>query len=77
MRRENVDTHSAVIVREGGRSSIPETSVIESISRGVLDTRLRGYDDLMLRRYPSVIASAPSNPQHRKKEERIASLRSQ
>jgi hypothetical protein len=46
--RENVDTHSAVIVREGGRSSIPETLMIESIGRGVLDTRLRGYDDLML-----------------------------
>jgi len=27
---------SVVIVREGGRSSIPETAVIESISRGVL-----------------------------------------
>jgi hypothetical protein len=33
-------THSAVIVREGGRSGIPETSVIESISRGVLDAPL-------------------------------------
>jgi hypothetical protein len=38
MRRENAETHSVVIVREGGRSSIPETSMIESISRGVLDT---------------------------------------
>src|SRR2546423_9859617 len=28
----------AVIVREGGRSSIPEAAVIEPISRGVLDT---------------------------------------
>jgi hypothetical protein len=28
----------AVIARESGRSSIPETSVTESISRGVLDT---------------------------------------
>ena len=36
-RRENADTHSPVIVREGGRSSIPETSMIEPISRGVLD----------------------------------------
>src|SRR5436305_9368529 len=27
----------AVIVREGGRSSIPETSVMDSISHGVLD----------------------------------------
>jgi hypothetical protein len=33
-----------VIVREGGRSSIPETAVIESTSRGVLDPRLRGDD---------------------------------
>jgi hypothetical protein len=31
-----------VIAREGGRSSIPETSAIEPKSRGVLDTRLRG-----------------------------------
>ena len=37
-RRENADTHSAVIVREGGRSSIPEAAVIESRSRSVLDT---------------------------------------
>src|SRR5882762_9041903 len=46
--RENANTHSAVIVRdlsavaqgakaEGGRSSIPETLMIESRSRGVLD----------------------------------------
>src|SRR5258706_2638179 len=31
--------HSAVIAREGGRSSIPETLMIESKGRGVLDTR--------------------------------------
>ena len=37
MRREIVASYSVVIVREGGRSSIPEASVIESISRGVLD----------------------------------------
>src|SRR5450756_54764 len=30
--------HPAVVVRESGRSSIPETAVIESTSRGVLDT---------------------------------------
>jgi hypothetical protein len=36
-RREKAKVYSAVIVREGGRSSIPETAVIESISRGVLD----------------------------------------
>jgi hypothetical protein len=45
MRREKAKSYSVVIVREGGRSSIPEAAVIESISRGVLDTRLRGYDD--------------------------------
>jgi hypothetical protein len=36
-RREIVASYSAVIVREGGRSSIPETAVIEPIIRGVLD----------------------------------------
>ena len=45
MRREIANSYSVVIARGGGRSSIPETAVIESISRGVLDTRLRGYDD--------------------------------
>ena len=49
MRRENADAHSVVIVREGGRSSIPEAAVIEPISRGVLDTRLRGYDAVVWR----------------------------
>ena len=38
MRREIVASYSVVIVREGGRSSIPEAPVIESISRSVLDT---------------------------------------
>ena len=33
------ETVSAVIVREGGRSSIPETAMIEPIGRGVLDPR--------------------------------------
>ena len=33
-------TLTAVIAREGGRSSIPETPVMESRSRGVLDTPL-------------------------------------
>ena len=37
MRREIANSYSVVIAREGGRSSIPETAVIESISRGVLD----------------------------------------
>jgi hypothetical protein len=31
--------------RESGRSSIPETAVMESIGRGVLDPRMRGDDD--------------------------------
>src|SRR5438874_2642130 len=30
---------------KSGRSSIPETLVLKSQSHGVLDTRLRGYDD--------------------------------
>ena len=37
MRRENVTSHSTVIVREGGRSSIPETPMIEPTSRSVPD----------------------------------------
>src|SRR5690242_2668190 len=35
--REIAASYSTVIVREGGRSSIPETVVIEPKSRGVLD----------------------------------------
>ena len=44
MRREIAASHSTVIAREGGRSSIPEPSMIEPIGRGVLDPRLRGDD---------------------------------
>jgi hypothetical protein len=33
---------SIVIVREGGRSSIPEASAMKSMGRGVLDARFRG-----------------------------------
>ena len=44
MRCEKAKSYSVVIVREGGRSSIPEAAVIESTSRGVLDPRLRGDD---------------------------------
>ena len=36
-RREIVDAYSVVIVREGGRSSTPETSMMETMGRGVLD----------------------------------------
>ena len=57
-RREIAKSYPAVIVREGGRSSIPETSLIEPISRGVLDPRLRGDDEGVLHRYLHVIASA-------------------
>jgi hypothetical protein len=35
---------TAVVAREGGRPSIPEAAVTEPTGRGVLDTRLRGYD---------------------------------
>jgi hypothetical protein len=38
-RREKAASHSTVIVREGGRSSIPETLMKEPMGRGVLDTR--------------------------------------
>jgi hypothetical protein len=36
---------SAVIAREGGRSSIPETPAMESRSRGVLDRPVKPDDD--------------------------------
>jgi hypothetical protein len=52
-RREIAETYrederakfSAVIAREGGRSSIPETPVMESRSRGVLDRPVKPDDD--------------------------------
>jgi hypothetical protein len=46
--REHILKSSALcaIAHWGGRSSIPETPMIESIGRSVLDTRIRGYDDL-------------------------------
>jgi hypothetical protein len=47
----------AVIVREGGRSSIPETSAIEPKSCGALDSRMRGNDGRVWRRAIQVIAS--------------------
>jgi hypothetical protein len=37
MRGEIANMHSAVIVRECGRSSIPEAPIIEPTGRGVLD----------------------------------------
>src|SRR6185295_2475932 len=48
--REIAKSYSVVIVREGGRSSIPETSMIKPIGRGVLDPRLRGDDGRVLPR---------------------------
>ena len=41
---------SAVIVREGGRSSIPEAVVLEPRGCHVLDDRLRGHDDRVCER---------------------------
>jgi hypothetical protein len=41
-------TPSVVIAREGGRSSIPETPVMESRSRGVLDRPVKPDDDSFL-----------------------------
>jgi hypothetical protein len=57
MRREIAKAYSVVIVREGGRSSIPETAVIRPISRGVLDTRLRGYDDPLCAKWVAWLAT--------------------
>ena len=63
MRRENADTHSTVIVREGGRSSIPEAAVMESISRGVLDTPpSRGTTVVVAIRYFTSLRAKRSNP---------------
>src|SRR5258708_40199605 len=46
--RSCVATLPTVIVREGGRSSIPETLVIETRSRGVLDPpHVRGMTTLV------------------------------
>ena len=45
-----------------------EAAVIDPISRGVLDTRLRGYDDCMWAALSSVIASAAKQSMAPKKE---------
>ena len=50
LRREKAKSYSVVIVREGGRSSITQASVMESIGRGVLDTAppaSAGYDGVV------------------------------
>jgi hypothetical protein len=76
MRREIANTHPVVIARESARPGIPETSVIEPKSRGVLDTRLRGYDSTVWGRTNHVIASEAKQSIAPQKEW-IASLRSQ
>jgi hypothetical protein len=55
--REIANLHPAVIARESGRSSIPEMSLIEPISRSVLDappsrgmTALGGGDEIWISR---------------------------
>ena len=79
MRRENAMSDAAVIAREGGRSSIPETSMIESIGRSVLDTPpSRGMTVVVLLRHFTVIASAAKQSIVTQRTEGwIASLRSQ
>ena len=63
---------SAVIARESGRSSIPETSVVETIGRGVLDApHARGMTAV---REAPVIASASEAIQSRR-ESRTGLLR--
>jgi hypothetical protein len=46
-RRETAESYSVSSPGLTGRPSIPEAAVIEPISRGVLDTRIRGYDDVL------------------------------
>jgi len=78
MRRENANTHSAVIVREGGRSSIPETPVMESRSRGVLDTpHARGMTTVCNVAICTSLRAQRSNPVFLCAARWIASLRSQ
>jgi hypothetical protein len=38
---------TTVIARESGRSGIPEALRFHRDRRGVLDTRFRGYDDIL------------------------------
>src|SRR5437868_7308370 len=61
MRRENAATYSVSSSRKRG-PSIPETSVMEPRSRGVLDARLRGHDRSEWRRTIPVIASEATCP---------------
>ena len=77
-RRENANTHSAVIVREGGRSSIPETPVMESRSRGVLDTpHARGMTTVCNVAICTSLRAQRSNPSRGIMNGWIASLHSQ
>src|SRR6476469_4815426 len=62
-RNDGLDTRhtSIVIAREGGRSTIPETSVMQSRSRGVLDnTHARGMTASGGGEHPGFIAIARS-----------------
>ncbi len=62
MRRENAGAYLVVIVREGGRSSIPETPMIESIGRSVLDTpHARGMTVFSRWRFAYVDAPSTQN----------------
>src|SRR5215207_7746566 len=57
LRRENANSHSVVIVRGGGRSSIPEAAVIDPRIRSVLDAPpSRGMTVVVLLRRLPVIA---------------------
>src|SRR5690242_6258704 len=46
MPRKMRATRSAVMLRESGASSIPETAVLEPMSRGVLDRPVEPGDDI-------------------------------
>src|SRR2546429_1926045 len=58
-------TFSVVIAREGGRSSIPETPVMESRSCGVLDRPVKPDDDSSLWRAKRRNSPSPSSPRKR------------
>jgi hypothetical protein len=76
--RENANAHSAVIVREGGRSSIPETVAIElKKPRRTGYPASAGYDDCVQSCDLHVIASEAKQSISRRAETWIAFLRSQ
>ena len=61
-RREIAKSYSVVIVREGGRSSIPETAVIEPTSDGVLDCMMGSPSCWMGRRRTLEYWIGPARP---------------